>query len=61
MRSADGTVAQIKVPTPGNGTDAPSTNALDELRDETIPATVGGVDGTTVNVTRRCGRLGGLR
>jgi uncharacterized membrane protein YdfJ with MMPL/SSD domain len=49
--SDDGTVAQIDIPTPGNGTDAPSTNALNELRDEIIPATVGGVEGTTVNVT----------
>jgi RND superfamily putative drug exporter len=49
--SEDGTVAQINVPTPGNGNDAPSVNALDELRDDIIPATVGGVEGTTVNVT----------
>jgi uncharacterized membrane protein YdfJ with MMPL/SSD domain len=49
--SEDGTVAQINVPTPGNGTDAPSTDALNELRDEIIPATVGGVEGTTVNVS----------
>jgi uncharacterized membrane protein YdfJ with MMPL/SSD domain len=51
LYSEDGTVAQINVPTLGNGTDAPSTNALDDLRDEIIPATVGGVEGTTVNVT----------
>jgi uncharacterized membrane protein YdfJ with MMPL/SSD domain len=49
--SEDGTVAQIDIPTPGNGTDAPSNNALDELRDVIIPATVGGVDGVTVNVS----------
>ena len=49
--SEDGTVAEINIPTPGNGTDAPSVNALNELRDEIIPATVGGVEGTTVNVT----------
>ena len=49
--SEDGTVAQINVPTPGNGNDAPSVNALNELRDDIIPATVGGVEGTTVNVT----------
>ena len=48
--SEDGTVAQIDIPTPGNGTDAPSNNALNELRDEIIPATIGGVEGTTVNV-----------
>jgi uncharacterized membrane protein YdfJ with MMPL/SSD domain len=49
--SEDGTVAQINVPTPGNGNDAPSVTALNELRDDIIPATVGGVEGTTVNVT----------
>ncbi len=49
--SDDGTVAQIDVPTPGDGTDAASTNALDELRDEIIPATVGRVEGASVNVT----------
>jgi RND superfamily putative drug exporter len=51
LYSEDGTVAQINIPTPGNGTDAPSTDALYDLRDEIIPATVGGVEGTTVNVT----------
>ena len=40
--SDDGTVAQINVPTGGNGTDAASTNALNELRDEIVPAPVGG-------------------
>ena len=49
--SDDGTVAQINVPTPGNGTDAPSMNALNELRDEIIPATVGQVEGASVNVS----------
>ena len=49
--SEDGTVAQINVPTRGNGTDNASVAALDELRDDIIPATVGGVEGTTVNVT----------
>jgi uncharacterized membrane protein YdfJ with MMPL/SSD domain len=49
--SADGTVAQIDVPTPGNGTDAASVRGLDELRDTIIPATIGRVDGATVNVT----------
>src|SRR3954469_9375852 len=49
--SADGTVAQINVPTPGSGNDAPSTHALSVLRDDIIPATVGHVDGATVNVS----------
>src|SRR4051812_5013293 len=49
--SKDGTVAQINVPTPGNGNDAASVHALDVLRDQIIPATVGQVPGTTVNVS----------
>jgi uncharacterized membrane protein YdfJ with MMPL/SSD domain len=49
--SDDGTVAQIDVPTRGNGTDAASTNALSELRDQIIPATVGQVEGASVNVS----------
>ena len=49
--SDDGTVARINVPTRGTGTDAASTNALDELRDEIIPATVGRVEGASVNVS----------
>jgi uncharacterized membrane protein YdfJ with MMPL/SSD domain len=49
--SKDGTVAKIDVPTPGSGTDAASTNALNEIRDEIIPATIGQVDGASVNVS----------
>ena len=49
--SDDGTVAKINVPTRGSGTDAAATNALDELRDEIIPATLGSVGGVTVNVS----------
>src|SRR4051794_40071447 len=49
--SRDGTVAKVTVPTRGTGTDAPSIKALDELRDEIIPATVGKAQGTTVNVS----------
>ena len=49
--SDDGTVAEIDVPSPGNGTNEPSVNALHELRDKIIPATLGGVEGTTVNVS----------
>jgi RND superfamily putative drug exporter len=49
--SADGTVAQINVPTRGNGTDAASVAALDRLRDDIIPATVGRVPGASVNVS----------
>jgi uncharacterized membrane protein YdfJ with MMPL/SSD domain len=49
--SDDGTVAKIDVPTRGSGTDAASTRALDELRDNIVPATVGRVQGATVNVS----------
>jgi uncharacterized membrane protein YdfJ with MMPL/SSD domain len=49
--SKDGTVAQINVPTPGSGNDAPSVHALNVLRDQIIPATVGQVPGASVNVT----------
>jgi uncharacterized membrane protein YdfJ with MMPL/SSD domain len=46
-----GTVAKIEVPTPGNGTDRTSLHSLNELRDTIIPATLGRVDATTVNVS----------
>jgi RND superfamily putative drug exporter len=46
-----GTVAKLEIPTPGNGTDKTSVEALDELRDTIIPATVGRVDATRVNVS----------
>jgi uncharacterized membrane protein YdfJ with MMPL/SSD domain len=49
--SADNTVAKVDVPTPGNGTDAASTHALTQLRGTIIPATVGRVDGASVNVS----------
>src|SRR3954470_2010314 len=49
--SKDGTVAQINVPTPGSGNDAASVHAVNVLRDQIIPATVGRAPGTTVNVT----------
>src|SRR3954453_15834905 len=49
--STDGTVAQINVPTPGSGNDAPSTHALSVLRDDIIPATVGQAPGAPANVS----------
>jgi len=49
--SRDGTVAQITVPTRGTGTDPPAMNALDELRDQIIPATVAKAPQTAVNVS----------
>ena len=49
--SDDGTVASIGLPSRGNGTDDASIKALDELRDDIVPATVGAVDGADANVT----------
>ncbi len=41
----------IDVPIAGDGTNDASYAALDELRDELIPATLGGVPGADANVT----------
>jgi uncharacterized membrane protein YdfJ with MMPL/SSD domain len=51
ITSRDNTVAQINIPTPGSGTSAASTRALDELRGKIIPATIGKVGSATVNVS----------
>ena len=47
----DATVAQITVPTAGDGFDAESARALDALRGEIVPATLGAVDGVEVSVS----------
>ena len=44
-------VAIVSLPLPGNGTDERSDAALIQLRDHTIPTTIGKVDGTETNVT----------
>ena len=49
--SDDGTVASIAIPTRGNGADEASMAALDEVRDDLVPASVGAVDGATVRIT----------
>jgi uncharacterized membrane protein YdfJ with MMPL/SSD domain len=49
--SKDGTLAQVDLSTPGSGNDPPSIHALNVLRDQIIPATIGRVAGATVNVT----------
>ena len=49
--SPDRTVAQVTVPTAGDGFDEPSARALDALRDDIVPATLGRVAGAKVNVT----------
>jgi uncharacterized membrane protein YdfJ with MMPL/SSD domain len=49
--SKDGAVAKLDVPTPGTGTDAPSADALHQIRDQIVPSTMGSVEGASVNVT----------
>ena len=51
IESKDGTVAQINIPTVGSGNDQASFDALAKLRDDIVPATVGRVEGASVNVT----------
>ncbi len=47
----DETVAQIAIPTAGDGYDDLSGRALDALRDDIVPATLGQVGGAEVSVT----------
>jgi RND superfamily putative drug exporter len=49
--NAQGTVAVVSIPVVGNGSDGPSNAALDALRDDLVPATVGSLDDTEVAVT----------
>jgi uncharacterized membrane protein YdfJ with MMPL/SSD domain len=49
--SDDGKVALLSIPTAGNGNDGESTAALDEIRTDAIPATIGAVEGLTINVS----------
>jgi len=49
--SPDGTVTRVDIPLIGGGTDATSNDALDTLRDQIIPATVGKIPGAEVAVT----------
>ncbi len=49
--SKDKTVAEVDIPLAGHGTDEVSTAALDTLRDEVLPQTVGQVDGVEYAVT----------
>ena len=48
--SSDHEVAVVSVPLAGDGQNAASTQALDTLRNTVIPATVGALAGTNVNV-----------
>jgi uncharacterized membrane protein YdfJ with MMPL/SSD domain len=49
--SDDGTVANVAVPSEGNGTDDASVAALNELRDVVVPAAIAGTAGVEANVT----------
>jgi uncharacterized membrane protein YdfJ with MMPL/SSD domain len=49
--SRDGTVAEVIIPTVGSGSDETSTQALEEIRNEIVPPTVGDIPGATVNVS----------
>jgi uncharacterized membrane protein YdfJ with MMPL/SSD domain len=49
--SDDGTVALIALPTVGSGSDTASTNALEEVRNDLVPNTLGGIEGVTVDVS----------
>jgi uncharacterized membrane protein YdfJ with MMPL/SSD domain len=51
IESKDDTVAQINIPTIGSGNDQASFDALNKLRDDIVPATVGKVEEASVNVT----------
>src|SRR5215216_6500463 len=51
IESKDRTVAQINIPTIGSGNDQASFDALNKLRDDIVPATVGKVEGASVNVS----------
>jgi uncharacterized membrane protein YdfJ with MMPL/SSD domain len=49
--SRDHTVATVTIPIAGSGSDAKSMAALDELRGDIVPATVGSVDGAEALVS----------
>jgi uncharacterized membrane protein YdfJ with MMPL/SSD domain len=49
--SRDNKVAEVVIPTVGNGNDDASTAALSEIRNDLVPATLGGAQGVKVNVS----------
>ncbi len=49
--SADGKVAAIDIPTVGSGSDAEATRAMQQVRNEMVPAAFAGVEGAEVDVT----------
>ncbi|HEX6582072.1 MAG TPA: MMPL family transporter [Thermoleophilaceae bacterium] len=56
--SADKTVATVRLPTTGTGTDDLSERAVDALRDDIVPGTVGKVDGVEAYTTGEAAATG---
>jgi uncharacterized membrane protein YdfJ with MMPL/SSD domain len=56
--SADETVATVTLPTTGNGTDELSNKAVDALRGDIVPGTVGKVDGVEAYTTGEAAATG---
>ncbi len=50
-KSADGKVAAIDIPTVGSGSDATATRAMQQVRNELVPAAFAGVGAAKVDVT----------
>lgn len=48
--SADNTVAAIDIPTVGSGSDAAASRAMEQVREQLVPAAFAGVQGARVNV-----------
>ena len=57
---SDQTLATVALPTTGNGTDELSNRAVDALRDDLVPATVGQVDGVEAYTTGEAAATGGF-
>jgi RND superfamily putative drug exporter len=56
--SADKTVASVTLPTTGNGTDDLSNRAVDALRGDIVPGTIGKVDGVEAYTTGEAAATG---
>ena len=56
--STDQTVAIVSLPTTGSGTDARSNRAVDALRDDLVPATLGRLDGVEAYTTGEAAATG---
>ena len=56
--SADKSVAIVTLPTTGEGTDDLSTQAVDALREDIVPSTVGKIDGVEAHSTGEAAATG---